>query len=92
MSHGGIWFVSALYHLVTHKSCDQPQRPDLFNVLRESADAMSVNKQLVREVNGKVTYLVKTTDLLRTKVKQVIASMRDMNCSYTTWNRQIQTF
>ena len=90
--HMGVFGVfRALYHLVTRKSCDQPQRPDLFNVLRESADAMSVNQQLTRVVNGKVTYLVKTTDLLSTKVKQLIGSMRDMDRSFTTWNRQIRT-
>ena len=67
------------------------QRPDLFNVLRESANAMSVNQQLTRVVNGKVTYLVKTTDLFSTKVKQLIGSMPDMDRSFTTWNRQIRT-
>ena len=55
------------------------------------ANAMSVNQQLTRVVNGKVTYLVKTTDLFSTKVKQLIGSMRDMDRSFTTWNRQIRT-
>ena len=79
------------YHLVTRKSCDQPQRPDLCNVLCKSADAMTVNQQLMCVVNGKVTYLVKTTDLLSTKIKQLIGSMRDMDHSFTTRNQQIRT-
>ena len=52
---------------------------------------MSVNEQLRHVVNGKDTYLVKTTDLLSTKVKQLIGSMRDMDRSFTTWSRQIRT-
>ena len=64
---------------------------DSFKLLRKSADAMSVNQQLTCVVNGKVMYLVKTTDLLSTKVKQSTGSMRDMDHSFTTWNRQIRT-
>ena len=45
-------------------------RRTAISVLRQTADAMSVNQQLTRVVNGKVTYLVKTTDTLNTKVKQ----------------------
>ena len=52
---------------------------------------MTVNQQLMCVVNGKVTYLVKTTDLLSTKIKQLIGSMRDMDHSFTTRNQQIRT-
>ena len=79
----------ALCHVFTRKSCDTPQSPNLVSVLRETAGTMSMNQQLTRIVNGKVTHLVKTTDLLSTKVKQLINSVRDMDRSFTTWNKQI---
>lgn len=50
---------------------------------------MSVNQQLMCVVNGKVKYLVKTTDTLNTKVKQIINSMRALDHLFTTWNQQV---
>ena len=82
--------LKALYHVFTKKSCDTPQGPNLISVLRETAGTMVTSQQLTRVVNGKVTYLVKTIDLLNTKVKQLLNSMRDMDRSFTTWNQQLQ--
>lgn len=79
----------ALYHVFTRKSCDTPQGPNLISVLRQTADTMSVNQQLMCVVNGKVKYLVKTTDTLNTKVKQIINSMRALDHLFTTWNQQV---
>ena len=67
-----------------------PQGPNLISVLPKTAGTMVTSQQLTRVVNGKVTYLVKTTDLLNTKVKQLLNSMRDMDRSFTTWNQQLQ--
>ena len=79
----------ALYHVFTRKSCNMPQGPNLISVLRQTVDTMSVNQQLTRVVNGKVMYLIKTTDTLNTKVKQIINSMRALDRSFTTWNQQV---
>ena len=90
MCHVGVFgLFRALYHVFTRKSCDAPQGPNLISVLRQTTGAMSVNQQLTRVVNGKVTYLVKTTDTLNTKVKQIINSMRALDRSFTTWNQQV---
>ena len=88
--HVGVFgLFRALYHVFTRKSCDDPHGPNLISALRQTAGAMSVNQQLTRVVNGKVTYLVKTTDTLNRKVKQIINSMRALDRSFTTWNQQV---
>ena len=89
--HMGVFgLFRAPYHVFTKKSCDTPQGPSLISVLRETAGSMVTNQQLTRVVNGKVTYLVKTTDLLNAKVKQLLNSMGDMDRSFATWNQQLQ--
>lgn len=88
--HMGVFgLLRALYHVFTRKRCNTPQGPNFISVLRQTVDTMSVNQQLTRVVNGKVMYLVKTTDTLNTKVKQIINSMRALDRSFTTWNQQV---
>ena len=90
MCHVGVFgLFRALYHVFTRKSCDAAQGPNLISVLHQTTVAMPVNQQLTRVVSRKVTYRVKTTDALNTKVKQIINSMRALDRSFTTWNQQV---
>jgi len=86
---GSFGLFRAFYQLVTKHSCDTQTGPNLIHSLRDAASTMSGNQQLTRVVNGKVTYLVKTTDILSTKIKQLITSVRDMDRSFATWSQQV---
>ena len=53
----------------------------MISVLHETAMTMVTNQQL--------TYIKKTTDLLSTKVKQLISSIRAMDGTFDTWSQQV---
>ena len=42
-------------------------------------------------LNGKITYLVKTTDLVNSKVNQVINSLRLMAGAFSAWHKQLNS-
>lgn len=79
----------AFYKLAIKRSCDTQTGPNLIHVPRDAASTMTENQQLTPVVNGKVTYLVKTTDILSTKLKQLITSVLDIDRSFATWNKQV---
>ena len=53
---------------------------------------MSEAHNLVKNLNGKIVYLVKTTDLVNSKVTQVIASLRLISRSFSVWQKQVSSF
>ena len=91
MCHMGVFgLFRGLYKLFTHKSCKTPSVSSLLvQVLRDAGHLKTKNQQLTHVVNGKVVYLIKTTDELSSKVKQLIASLRLMDTRFQTWSKQV---
>ena len=79
----------AFYTLVTKHSCETQTGPSMISVLRETAMTMATNQQLTHVINGKITYIIKITDLLSTKVKQLISSICAMDSTFDTWSQQV---
>ena len=90
MCHMGVFgLFRAMYKLFTRKGCDSSPSAPLVQVLREAGKSLSINQQLTETVNGKVVVLFRTTDLLSSKVKQLISTMRVMDTTLKAWNKQI---
>ena len=91
MCHLGVFgLIRGLYKLFTHKSCETPSvSSPLVQVLRDAGHLMTKNRQLTHVVNGKVVYVIKTTDVVSSKVKQLIASLRLMDTRFQTWSKQV---
>ena len=53
---------------------------------------MSEAHNLVKNLIGKIVYPVKTTDLVNSKVTQVIASLRLISRSFSVWQKQVSSF
>jgi len=53
---------------------------------------MDAAQRLIRVVNGKTVYLVKTTDMLSSKLNQVIHSLRLMAGAYSGWNTRFAEY
>ena len=62
--------------------CDSVNYSGLTAVSLEYAQTMKVAQHLIRVVNGKTVYLVQTTDMLNSKLNQVIHSLRLMVGAY----------
>ena len=46
----------------------------------------------MKNLNGKIVYLVKTTDLVNSKVTQVIASLRLISRAFSVLQKQVSSF
>lgn len=67
--HMGVFgLFQAMYKLFSRKSCDSSVSAPLVHVLKEAGKSLTINQQLTETVNGKVVYLIKTTDLLSSKI------------------------
>lgn len=64
----------------------------LFKVLRDFPAIMKDAYDLIKVLNGKVTFLIKTLDLLNSKLIQVINSMRLMAGAFTGWQSRANTY
>ena len=81
--------------LYTSFGGDRNESPDfsgLLTVLQRSADAMDESHELTQVVNGKVTYLIKTIDLLNSKLNQVITSLRLMQRAFKDWQARYNKY
>ena len=65
--------------------CGSTDFMGLFKVLRDFPAIMKESHDLIKVVKGKVTFLIKTTDLLNSKLIQVINFMRLMAGAFTGW-------
>ena len=64
----------------------------LIRVLREFASLMTEADTMMKTLNGKIVYLVKTTDLINSKLSQVINSLRLVAGAFTGWKQQFDAF
>ena len=62
---------------------------NLIQVLFEFSKTMSETHKLMKNLSGKIVYLVKTTDLVNSKVTQVIASLRLISRAFSVWQKQV---
>ena len=53
---------------------------------------MNVARHLICVVNSKMVYLVKTPDMLNSKLNQVIHSLRLMAGAYSGWNTRFTEY
>ena len=71
---------------------ESPDFSGFLTVLQRFADAMDESHELTQAVNGKVTYLIKTTDLLNSKLSQVITSLRLMQRAFKDWQTRYSKY
>lgn len=72
--------------------CDSPNYFGLTTVLQEYAATMDAAQHLICVVNGKTVYLIKTADMLNSKLNQVIQSLCLMTGAYPGWNTRFAEY
>ena len=91
MCHMGVFgLFRGLYKLFTRKCCETSVSSPLVQVfLRDAGKTLATNQQFTHVVNGKVVYLIKATDVLSSKIRQLISSLRVMDTSFHSWSRRV---
>ena len=90
--HAGLAGVPRFFYMLGGGKCESSSYSNLIQVLFEFSKTMSEAHNLVKNLNGKIVYLVKTTDLVNSKVTQVIASLRLISRSFSVWQKQVSSF
>lgn len=72
-------------YTATGRSCDSNTVTNLHSTLRALTNSMSMNQSLVHTVNGKIVYLIKTTDNLNTKLTSIIGTLHNIDATFNEW-------
>ena len=88
----GLAGIPRFFYTLAGGHCDSPHYVGLTATLRDSARAMDTTQHLIRVINGKTVYLIKTTDMLNSKLNQVIHSLRLMAGAYSGWNARFTQY
>ena len=90
--HAGLAGVPRFFYMLGGGKCESSSYSNLIQVLFEFSKTMSEAHNLVKNLNGKIVYLVKTTDLVNSKVTQVIASLRLISRAFSVLQKQVSSF
>ena len=90
--HAGLGGVPRFFYMLGGGKCESSSYSNLIQVLFEFSKTMSEAHNLVKNLNGKIVYLVKTTDLVNSKVTQVIASLRLISRAFSVLQKQVSSF
>ena len=90
--HAGLGAVPRFFYLLGGGKCESSGYINLIQVLFEFSKTMSEAHNLMKNLNGKIVYLVKATDLVNSKVTQVIASLRLISRAFSVWQKQVSSF
>ena len=90
--HTGVLGIPRFFYELGGGSCDSTNFMGLIRVLREFASLMTEADTMMKTLDGKIVYLVKTTDLINSKLSQVINSLRLVAGAFTGWKQQFDAF
>lgn len=90
--HSGLAGIPRFFYELGRENCESLHFTDLLKVLRGFATIMSEAHNLMKTLNGKVIYLVKTTDMINSKLTQVIGSLRDIKSLFHGWRDHFTSF
>ena len=90
--HFGLAGIPRFLYLLGGGHCESNTFSALTTTLRAFASTMTAAQRLIRVVNGKTVYLVKTTDMLNSKLNQVINSIRLMAGAFSGWQARFTEY
>lgn len=92
LCHAGFFGILRKIYTATGHSCDSNTVSNLHSTLRQLTNAMSNTQSLIHSVNGKVVYLIKTTDNLNTKLTSVIGTLHEIDSTLADWAQSLANF
>ena len=90
--HAGLAGLARFFYKLAGGHCETNNYAGLLTTLRETAGAMHSAQLMMHIIYGKTVYLVKTTDMLSSKLNQVIHSLNLMAGAYSGWNARFAEY
>ena len=92
MCHAGFFGLFRKIHEWTGHKCEPNHVVNLKSTLRSMLRATSLTKNLIHEVNGKVVYLIKTTDEVTTKLNNLSMDLKNIDKTFRSWQIKLDEF
>ena len=92
LCHAGLFGIFCKIYTATGHSCDSNTVTNLHSTLRQLTSAMSISQSLVHVINGKIIYLIKTTDNLNTKLTSVMGTLHEIDSTFNDWVQSLTNF
>ena len=82
MCHAGAWgLFRAIYEGKGHK-CEPKHVANLKQTMKTMLSATTLTQSLIHQVNGKVVYLIKTTDIMSTKLNTLSMDLKSIDHTF----------
>ena len=89
--HAGLAGIPRFFYKLGGGKCEDSGFSHLLSVLRTFASTMTDAHRLTKVLNGKIVYLVRTTDLVNSKLTQVINSLNRISGVFTSWKEHFNS-
>ena len=89
LCHAGFFgLFRKIYESLGH-SCTPNHVTNLKNTLRRVSGSLGLSQSMMHVLNGKIVYILKTTDSLTTKLNRLSQDLKVIDNTFTTWQNQL---
>lgn len=92
LCHAGLFGLLHKIYTSTRHSCDSNTATNLHSTIHQLTVAMSILQSIIHSINGKIDYLIKTSDNLNTKLTSVIGTLHDFDTTLKEWAQSLTNF
>ena len=89
MCHAGFFGIFRKIYTSLGHSCEPTIVSNLKDSLRHMSAGLGYAHSITRVLNGKITYLVKTTDALTTKLNRLSSDLKTVDQTFKSWQIQL---
>ena len=92
MCHAGVFGLFRKMYESTGHTCEPNHIDNLKTTLNAFVATLRVSQSITHTINGKLVYIIKTTDALTTKVNRLSHDAQIMEATFTQWQNKLNRF
>ena len=92
MCHAGLLGVLRAIYISLGHSCKPNHISSLKDTLRSMSHSLGLSQSMLRVINGKFIYIMKTTDSMTTKINRLSQDLKLVDQTFTQWQSQLNRF
>ena len=92
MCHAGVFGLFRKIYEWSGRKCEPNHVVNLKSTMKSMLRATKLTQSLIHQVNGKVIYLIKTTDTITTKLNILSTDLQTIDKTFSKWKKQLDQF
>ena len=92
MCHAGLFGLFRTIYESTGRLCEPNHVENLESTLKDITSPIDYSQSLIRNLHGKLVYIVKTTDSLATKVNHISRDIKLIDNTFCDWEAKMNNF